>query len=160
MTTRRKRSQATSRDGINFVRELVEHQNCTFQEIELHNDLGNDAYVEFVVEEAATGCCVALQIKSGTSYRDSSRYFFQADRDHFEYWASHTLPVLAIFVDPKERRAAWSDITNHLQTHPDAITNGPYAIHAEREFSAATFAEFRNHCLKYREQYGRESNFG
>lgn len=63
MTTKRKRSQATSRDGVNFVRRLVERQNSTFQEIDLHNDLGNDAYVEFVVEENTTGCCVALQIK-------------------------------------------------------------------------------------------------
>lgn len=89
MTTRRKLSQATAREGINFVRALVESQNSTFQEVELHNDLGNDAYVEFVVEESATGCCVALQIKSGASYRTASGgYAFQADRSHFEYWAS------------------------------------------------------------------------
>ena len=63
MTTKRKHSQATSRDGINFVRALMERHDSTFQEIDLHNDLGNDVYVEFVVEENATGCCVALQIK-------------------------------------------------------------------------------------------------
>lgn len=45
MATRRKQSQATSRKGINFVRDIVEGQNSIFQEIELHNDLGNDAYV-------------------------------------------------------------------------------------------------------------------
>ncbi|MFI7837893.1 DUF4365 domain-containing protein [Pseudomonas asiatica] len=89
MTTKRKRSQSTSRDGINFVRSLVERQKSTCQEIDLHNDLGNDAYLEFIVAENATGCCVALQIKSGTSYRNSyGNYFFQANRDHFEYWAS------------------------------------------------------------------------
>ena len=115
MTTKRKRSQATSRDGINFVRTLVERHNCTFQEIDLQNDLGNDAYVEFVAEESATGCCVALQIKSGPSYRAAGgRYGFQSDSDHFEYWASHTLPVLAIIVDPEMSRAAWVDITDHL----------------------------------------------
>lgn len=161
MTTKRKRSQSTSRDGINFVCTLVEHQNSTFQEIDLHNDLGNDAYVEFVVEENATGCCVALQIKSGTSYRSASnRYAFQSDRDHFEYWASHTLPVLAIIFDPEREIAVWTDITDHLRSNPSVISNGPYTIYADRDFSESTFSEFSDHCLRYRDQYSREPNFG
>lgn len=161
MTTKRKRTQATSRDGINFVRGLVERQNSTFQEIDLHNDLGNDAYVEFVVEESATGCCVALQIKSGASYRSASnRYAFQSDRDHFEYWASHTLPVLAVIFDPERGKAAWTDITEHLRSVPSATAEGPYTIYADRELSESTFAEFQNHCLRYREQYSTEPNFG
>lgn len=161
MTTKRKCSQATSRDGINFVRGLVERQNSTFQEIDLHNDLGNDAYVEFVVEENATGCCVALQIKSGVSYRTGTdRYAFQADRNHFEYWASHTLPVLAVIFDPEREKAVWADITDHLRSSPSSVTEGPFTIYADREFSPSTFSEFRDHCLRYREQYSREPNFG
>ena len=161
MTTKRKRSQSTSRDGINFVRGLVERQNSTFQEIDLHNDLGNDAYVEFVVEESATGCCVALQIKSGQSYRGrSGRYAFQSDRDHFEYWASHTLPVLAVIFDPESGTAVWVDITVHLRMNPSSIVAGPYTIYADQDFSESTFPEFRRHCLRYRDQYSREPNFG
>lgn len=161
MTTKRKRTQATSRDGINFVRRLVERQNSTFQEIDLNNDLGNDAYLEFVVQENATGCCVALQIKSGSSYRSGpDRYGFRSDRDHFEYWASHTLPVLAVIVDPEREKAVWVDITDHLRAKPSLIAEGPYTIYADRDLSESTFQEFRNHCLRYREEYGRESNFG
>lgn len=161
MTTTRKRSQAIGREGINFVRQLVERHNSTFQEIDLHNDLGNDAYVEFLVEESATGCCVALQIKSGSSYRSSpDRYVFQSDRNHFEYWASHTLPVLAVIVDPEMDRAVWVDITAHLQANSDRIDNGPYSIYADQEYSESKFPEFRNHCLQYREQYSREKNLG
>jgi hypothetical protein len=161
MTTKRKRTQSTSREGINFVRSLVESQNSTFQEIDLNNDLGNDAYVEFVVDENATGCCVALQIKSGKSYQTANGQFaFQSDRDHFEYWSSHTLPVLAVIFDPSNKRATWVDITNHLTLNPTYITNGPYIIYAYNEFSESTFQEFRNHCLQYRDHYSQESNFG
>jgi hypothetical protein len=161
MTTKRKRSQATSRDGINFVRTLVERHNCTFQEIDLQNDLGNDAYVEFVAEESATGCCVALQIKSGSSYRAAGgRYGFQSDSDHFEYWASHTLPVLAIIVDPEASTAAWVDITDHLRRNPAAVNAGPFSIYADQDFSESSFADFRQHCLAYRDQYSRKQNFG
>lgn len=161
MTTKRKRIQATSREGINFVRRLVERQNSTFQEIDLHNDLGNDAYIEFVVDESATGCCVALQIKAGVSYRSGSdRYSFSADRDHFEYWAMHTLPVLAVIFDPEKEKAVWVDITDHLRVNPTIVATGPYTLHAERDFSEQTFTEFRDHCLRYREEYGQESNLG
>ncbi len=161
MTTKRKRSQATSREGVNFVRGVVERHNSTFQEIDLHNDLGNDAYVEFVVEESATGCCVALQIKSGTSYRtDSGRYGFQSDQNHFEYWASHTLPVLAVVFDPEREKAFWTDITGHLRDNPSSISDGPYTIYTDQEFSDATLSIFRDQCLRYRDQYSREPNFG
>lgn len=161
MTTKRKRSQATSRDGVNFVRGLVERQNSTLQEIDLHNDLGNDAYVEFVVEESATGCCVALQIKSGVSYRSGpDRYAFQSDRDHFVYWASHTLPILAVIFDPEREKAVWVDITDYLRSNPSVVNEGPYRIYADREFSESKFSDFRNHCLRYRDQYSREPNFG
>jgi hypothetical protein len=160
MTMTRKRSQATSRDGINFVRTIVERHNSTFQEIDLHNDLGNDAYVEFVVEENATGCCVALQIKSGRSYRVAPhKCAFQSDRDHFEYWVSHTLPVLAVVFDPDAQKAFWVDITEHLRQHPSLITEGPYTVSAEQELSDTTFHEFRRHCLCYRDPYSREQNF-
>jgi len=161
VTTKRKRSQATSREGINFVRTLVERHNSTFQEIDLHNDVGNDAYVEFVVEENATGCCVALQIKSGASYRaGQNKYAFQSDRDHFEYWSSHTLPVLAVIFDPDTHRAAWVDITEHLRQRPSVISSGPYTISAEQELSDSSFREFREHCLRHRDQYSRTPNFG
>lgn len=161
MTTKRKRSQATSRDGINFVRTLIERKNCTFQEIDLQNDLGNDAYVEFVVEECATGCCVALQIKSGPSYRAAGgRYAFQSDSDHFQYWASHTLPVIAIIVDIELNKAVWVDITAHLRCHPAATKEGPFSIFADQDFSESSFAEFRKYCLAYRDAYSREQNLG
>lgn len=161
VTTKRKRSQATSREGINFVRALVERHNSTFQEIDLQNDIGNDAYVEFVVEENATGCCIALQIKSGLSYRVApNKYAFQSNRDHFEYWSSHTLPVLAVIFDPEVQKAAWVDITEHLRQRPSLITDGPYTIIAEQYLTESSFGEFRRHCLRYRDLYSREPNFG
>lgn len=152
---------ATSREGINFVRSLVERNNSTFQEIDAHNDIGNDAYVEFVVEENATGCCVALQIKSGSSYRDGSNGFtFQSDRDHFEYWATHSLPVLVVCFDPATQSAAWTDLSEYLRQHPERVSEGPYVVSADRDFSESGFASFRSHCLAYRDLYSREPNFG
>ena len=164
MTTKRKRSKSTARAGIKYVRDIVESQNCVFQEIDLENDVGNDAYIEFIQEEDSTGCCIAVQIKSGASYvaRNGDSFILKADKEHFVYWDSHILPIGAIIYDPRSNKAAWCDVTEFLESNPKVIERGPYniSIPASQEFSGKTFNEFRNRFLKYREQYKRDSNFG
>ena len=163
MTTKRLKTKAVAREGINYVRRIVEAHNCIFHEIELENDLGNDAHIEFVVDEAATGCCIAVQIKSGSSYVSGTakRLRFSSDRDHFEYWSSHALPVGAIVYDPVTKTAGWSDVTKHLSDHPESIIRGPYTISLPESqvFEEETFTDFRDYFLKYRDEYKRDSNF-
>jgi hypothetical protein len=162
MTIKRKRSQAVSRTGVNLVKAIVERQNSTFQEIDLGNDLGNDAYIEFVVEESATGCCVAAQIKAGASYKSAAGELrFYSDQSHFEYWSSHTLPILG-FIVTEDERAYWVDITAYLRANPSVITEGPYVVPIAQtnHLSDATFEAFRQHCLQYRDVYSRETNMG
>jgi hypothetical protein len=163
MTTRRGQSAATGRVGVNFVRDVVERANCVFQEIEQSNDIGNDAYIEFVVAEEATGCCIAAQIKSGLSYLTTEGAFvLTADRDHFEYWSSHVLPVSGVVVDPVSGRAGWCDITAYLHENPGVIQTGPFRIPvpSTQEFNAATFEGFRQHFIAYQRQFSDDAHFG
>lgn len=164
MTTKRKWSKATSTLGVEFVRGLVGRHNCVYQGIDLDNDLGNDAYIEFVVEENATGCCIAAQIKSGKSYvlRQGELYAFSADRDHFQYWNSHTLPVVGIVFAPDANRAFWIDISAYLRANPDVVNDGPFTIQVpgSQELSDQTFAAFREYFLQYRLQYSSLVNLG
>jgi len=144
---------------MNFVRSVVESQNSIFQEINTENDIGNDAYIEFVDDESGTGCCVACQIKSGISYTrmtDSGKEFvLKADRDHFEYWSSHILPVVGIVYDPTDSSAAWINISSLLDHEPNRLTNGPYDIRIPRHqtFSNVTFDSFKKQLLLYSERY-------
>lgn len=162
MITRRKTTRGTADEGIDFVRVVVGRHNCTFTPIRQEDDLGNDAYIEFVEREDATGCCIALQIKCGPSYRAGSggKYSFSTDRDHFEYWAAHALPVGVIFVDPETGTAVWGDITSQLEERPDRIRSGPYTIVAARKFGDDTFGEFREYWLAYRDRYTGNASFG
>lgn len=164
MTTKRKQSKAMSRAGVSYVRAVVERHNSTFQEIDLDNDLGNDAYIEFIEREAATGCCVVVQIKAGTSYvtRDGRHYLLKGDRDHFEYWESHNLPVGAIVYDPTTGVAGWCDVTEFLRAHPERVQVGPYTIPipVEHAFDDHSFDRFRMHFLRYRERYKGDDNLG
>jgi hypothetical protein len=164
MPTKRKKTKAISREGVNYVRSIVEKQNSIFQEIDLDNDVGNDAYIEFILSESATGCCIATQIKSGASFytQDQDRYTLKSDRAHFEYWQSHILPVAGIVYNPKKEEAVWCDITEYLSRNPEQIKNGPYCIHISSDcvFNSESFPKFRDHFLKYREIFKLTENFG
>jgi hypothetical protein len=128
MAPKKLRSTATERAGIHYVSGVVERANCIFQEIERRNDFGNDAIVELVEGEDVRGICVAAQIKSGQSYNTPSECIIPADRDHFEYWSKHSLPVVGIVHDPKENQAYWVGITGILKSDLMRVRNGPFTI--------------------------------
>lgn len=156
MTTKRKQSRSISTQGIRFVESVVNEYNCIFQEIALENDIGNDAYLEFIQNEQATGCCIAIQIKSGESYHTTDENFIlRTDRDHFEYWHSHVLPIAAIIYSPTKNFAVWYDVTEYLSLHSNTIETGPYTIKIplSQEFSSKTFNCFKSHFLQYLEPY-------
>jgi hypothetical protein len=111
----RKRTTATERDGVNFVRTVVERHNCIFHEIHRENDYGNDAFIELVDGELVTGICLVLQIKSGQSYCTASTCAIPCTDEQKEYWAHHKLTVVGIVYDPTEETAYWTNITNHLR---------------------------------------------
>ncbi|HAN93289.1 MAG TPA: hypothetical protein DCQ33_14595 [Nitrospira sp.] len=163
VTTQKKVTSATARNGVNFIRDIVERANCTFQEIDQHNDLGNDAYIEFVCAEEATGCCIAIQVKSGESYvKADGSLILKADRAHFEYWKSHSLPICGIVHDPTRSLAAWCDITGYLKSNPHIIDDGPYQIPVAdaQLFNDTTFETFREHFLKYKIEYSNNAHYG
>jgi Domain of unknown function (DUF4365) len=164
MTTKRKKSKAIARSGVNYVRMVVEKYNHIFHQIDLDNDLGNDAYVEFIESEEATGSVIATQIKSGRSYfrHHPGHAVVQSDRNHFEYWHSHSLPIAMIVYNPDSGSAAWLDITDFLIHNPERIENGPYTIHipVSLVFDEHSFASFYGHFVQYRELYRKESYFG
>jgi hypothetical protein len=110
------------------VRSVVERANCIFQEIERHNDFGNDAILELVEDENVRGICLAVQIKSGGSYCTTDSCAIPSDRDHFEYWSKHSLPVIGIVYDPSETLAYWTHITRDLRGRHYRVQNGPYTL--------------------------------
>ena len=163
MTTKRKYSKSISTTGVKFTRDVVNSHNCIFQEVDLENDIGNDAYIEFTENEEATGCSIFVQIKSGSSYtKPDGNYFFSADKDHFEYWSSHCLPVAIIIYNPINNQAVWCDITEYLTQHPMVIEDGPYTVNisAAQQFSNGTFKDFASHFMTYLDAYKYSSKLG
>ena len=97
---KRKRLNAIERDGVNYVRSIIENANSIFNEIHRENDYGNDGFIELVDGENVTGKFLLVQIKSGKTYNSKSSCSIPADEDHFKYWCSHKLPVIDIMEGP------------------------------------------------------------
>ncbi len=89
--------------------------------------------------------------------KPDGNYVLKSDKDHFEYWASHSLPIGCIVYSPKNNQAVWYDVTEYLSQNPNVINDGPYniTIPQSQVFSQETFAEFANHFLNYLEPYKR-----
>lgn len=112
--------------------------------------------LSFIQDEEPTGCCIAVQIKSGDSYvKSNGDFFLKANKDHFEYWYSHALPIATVVYSPERDYAVWADITEYLSQHSNVVETGPYNIEipASQEFSSTTFERFASHFLKYLEPY-------
>lgn len=111
----------TSRDGVNAARQLFEHHGCTFEEIGQQHDFGKDAYVDLADEFGITALCVALQIKSGESYRTSRGDYIVPVGNHSEIWRRSTVPVFGIVYDPADSQIRWVDLTGYLRAHPEQL---------------------------------------
>jgi hypothetical protein len=118
-------NRATGKAGVNAVRTLFEHSDYVFQEVELGNDFGKDAYVDLVNGREVTGLCVALQIKSGKSFRRAAGYAIPVE-EHFSVWRDSSLPVAGIVYDADIDSLFWCNISEYLeQIHGDIPASIP-----------------------------------
>lgn len=115
-----KKTNITAKEGINFVRSIVETAGSLFHKIEQENDLGIDALIEFINGEKSLNKQIAVQIKSGDSYYTLSNECLIPIDSHREYWLKHPLPVFGIVYVPAQRCAYWLDIKRYLESHPEA----------------------------------------
>lgn len=111
-------NRRTDRAGVNAAQSFFEENDCIFQEVELQNDFGKDAYVDITSEGILSPLCVALQIKSGNSYRARSGDYLIPIGRHGDTWRNSTVPIFGIVYDPDGGALRWVDITGYLRENP------------------------------------------
>lgn len=156
-TTKRPASTGTASTGFHHVGKVTSASNCIFHPIHQENDIGLDAFIEFILSETAVGCMIAAQIRAGVSYTRKGGFILPADAKHFEYWRSHPLPVCGFVYDPTSDVARWVDITAHVIDKP---TQFMIEVPGENIYDRAHFDTFRDHFLAYREPFSEFANFG
>lgn len=157
MTTKRPSSSGTALTGVHHVAKVTESCNCIFHQIHQENDIGNDAFIEFILSEEPIGCMITAQIKSGSSYIHEGRFILPADERHFNYWRDQPLPVCGFVYDPSSDTARWVDITAHVNDKPSQFR---IELPAENIYDLEHFGAFRDHFLSCRKQFSEFANFG
>lgn len=128
-----KQTNVTAKNGINFVRSAVEGAGSLFHKIEAENDLGVDGLIELVRDEKPLNRQVAVQVKSGPSYYNSSgEECLIPIESHRDYWLNYPLPVLGIVFVPSLGVAHWVNIKSYLKDHPSNTVIRFHASEANR----------------------------
>lgn len=132
-------SAITAKEGINFVRGVVESGGSLFLKIEQENDLGIDAIVEFIEDGYPLNKQIAVQIKSGASYytHETKECAFPVG-SHRTYWSRYPLPVFGVVYVPALKTAYWLNIKHYLEANPKATVIRVPVTEANK-FNAATF---------------------
>lgn len=115
-----KQTSVTSKNGINFIRNIIEATSCLFHKIEQENDLGIDCIIEFIKDEKPIYKNIAGQIKSGNSYynEQSNQCIIPVD-SHYDYWTNYPLPVYGFVFVPLLDKAYYVNIKKYLKNHHD-----------------------------------------
>jgi len=143
--------------GVHHVAKVTESCNCIFHPFHQENEIGNDAFIEFILSEEPIGCSIFAQIKSGSSYIHAGKFVLRADERHFNYWRDQPLPVCGFVYDPASDTARWVDITAHVNDKP---TQFSIEVPAENIYDQAHFDAFRDHFLSCSKQFAEIAKFG
>jgi hypothetical protein len=162
MPTKWKNNKVTEIEGVLYFQAVINDCQGIFNKVDGSNDTGLDGYLEFVQDELVTGLCIGVQIKSGDSFQSvkSRQAILKTDKAHFEYWKSHSLPIVGIVYVPSDKKAYWIDITEILQKNPNLVENGPYNIKISKTniFDKDSFVSFFKKFSTYKDTYSNEWN--
>lgn len=137
----------TAKQGINFIRTIVEYSGCLFHKIEQENDLGIDCLIEFIHDEKPANKSIAVQVKSGPSYfnKDSNECLIPVD-SHYEYWVNYPLDVFGIVYVPELDKGFWINIKSYLKENPD-VKAIRFLVNRSNQFDMQDFNRLFRPCV-------------
>jgi hypothetical protein len=112
------KNRPTENAAVRAVQAIFENGNLPFQEVELRNDLGKDAYVDLAEDGVHRGDMVALQIKGGLSYRDGDDYKVPCTPNDRAVWRGSSIPIYGMVHDPESDEVHWADLSTWARALP------------------------------------------
>jgi hypothetical protein len=105
-------NRAVERGGVNAARSLFEAAQMVFTEVPRDNDIGKDAYLDLDQEGVFVGEMVALQIKSGESYRRGDDFKVPCDANHRALWRGSAIPIYGLVHVPGDETLYFANLTS------------------------------------------------
>lgn len=136
------------KNGVNYVMQVVDVNNCNFNSIIQENDVGIDGYIEIFDEcDAPTGEMLFVQVKTGKSYYNVEKGICSIPVGaHRKYWLSIKNKVFGIVcvLDAEERHivsAYWVDIKRALKQDKNC-TYINFSMNKTNEFTEECFRKY------------------
>ena len=105
-------NRVTEKAGVRAVQAIFEDGGCLFQPVDLAEDIGKDAYVDLTEDrEHFTGSLIAVQVKSGASYKDGDNYKVPCKTADIVVWRGSTVPIYGMVYDPERGTVHWENLT-------------------------------------------------
>ena len=136
--------------GVNAVEAAVLAMGHIWREQPV-DDYGIDGQIEIVGDDQRpTGQLVGVQVKSGPSFFSRAGDLsvpFYISQEHWEYWSTHSLPIIVVLHDEATGRTVWEWVTP--ETAADAGTSKRLDVPLQRWFGAMTKEQLRYHGPVY-----------
>ncbi len=90
-----------------FVNECL---HCIYHPVSGENDFGIDGYIELVINENVTGKLIAVQIKHGDSFFNTSTYGgyrYVGEKKHLNYYLNKQEPIFIVIMDDDFEKMNW-----------------------------------------------------
>jgi hypothetical protein len=133
-------TRPTEKAGVRAVQALFEDAGYIFQPVELGNDIGKDACVDLAEAGQFTGAMVALQIKSGVSYRQGDNYKIPCNADDRAVWRGSSVPICGMVHDPDAGSVHWADLTTWARRQSEEESGSYCPVPRENLLSALTLS--------------------
>ncbi len=105
-------NRVTEKVGVRAVQGIFEDGGCLFQPVDLAEDIGKDAYVDLTEDgKHFTGSLIAVQIKSGVSFKDGDNYKIPCKPADIVVWRGSTVPIYGMVYDPDRNSVHWENLT-------------------------------------------------
>jgi Domain of unknown function (DUF4365) len=106
-----RRNRVPEKKGVRAAQGLFEDAGFLFQIVDLTNDIGKDAYIDLAEDALFTGEMIAVQVKSGESYRNGEDYKVPCTTDDVAIWRGSPVPIIGIVHDEDSGALHWTDLT-------------------------------------------------
>lgn len=134
-------SQATGKQGVNFIKGIVKSLRHSFIEIHQEDDIGLDCLVQ-LRDKNQTNRIISMQVKSGNSFFNRGNQTCKIPIDnHREYWKDKEFPVLGVVFVPELYKAFWCDIKKELLINSNSKQIS-FSATIENEFSHENFIKY------------------
>lgn len=112
------------------------------QAIEGSNDIGKDLYVDIAEAGVVTGELIAIQVKSGNSYRRKSGYAIPCSQDDLTLWAASSVPIFGVVFDPDSGSLHWTNLTAWARSQSREAPPRAAPVSATWRLNSRTLGQF------------------